>query len=1018
MRLRGAERAWVAAVVASSILLAEWPARSAPAAAGAPTAKPATRTPKPATGTIQTGAGSAANPVVATIGTRKVLRSEFDSRTDRARRDFRAHYGTDVPEEMDILFRRQVLSGMINLNLLVLEAQRRGITATVAEADEILKRNPFFNPGGKFDAEKFAAAKAANSPTYQSTIQELRLEIAGSKLQAQLQAQHTPSDSLLREVAIRSLGQADLDYFLVDARAFDGHYPEPRETEILDYYRAHASEFRQAERAVLSVIFVDTPGISDSARTAPGALKAWDARLRARADSALTALRKGSAFEQVAAHFSGQRTGEVVLANNFPGYWQGTPQQQAEVFRSAPGTWLAQPVASHPGYLVVRVDSTAAAGLTPLAEVSSEIRRRLRSEARLHREDREFAGLYARYADSLSSTAVRVRYASADTAAMDTGEPTEADLDRYFRGHLADYSTYDTKTSSIRSYTLDDVRDDVRRRWRYDRRAEMARVLAEQLTRTWSAGKRDPALEKQATLLREVGPVPIGAALDTGLVARIVADSLRFRGPVTGTGTSGYARGFLVFSVYEVIPRYKPTLDQARPQLRVIEENQRADQDRAGAKAMFERNPDAWKRGQVQHFSRFLVPQLQPIDVPLTRAEIVRYRKEHAADYSAPELMHARHILISPTGPGEEADRIAHARADSILKVIRHGADFSNVARQVTDDPATQAAGGDLGTFGHGAMLPTFEKAAFKLRAGQISDPVRTREGYHLIQCVEYWPLEERPLAWIYSQVGFDCAHDKADSLCHQRADSLYRSLRSPEQAAATARKFGWPIDHNQHVIGDHSATADLKPYLIALESVKPGTLYPGVQLIRGFGYVITWVDSIAAPATPKWEEVSDRVLDVYRRDASARAVTAKLAELDSLAARGWSFDSLAALWGGKVAERGLKPSDGLRDMNNTRAPLDSLVYGTRLGPGLKPGEVSGWTRVPYGYIRLRLLNRVDPSETDIRRRMDADRNASQERSMKPVFDEMATRYSVRILDPEMKAAIVPALPPGPPGLP
>jgi parvulin-like peptidyl-prolyl isomerase len=994
-----------AALVMTLVVLSELPAHSATApGAKARAAKPANSAP--------------ADGAVALVGSRRVMRSEFDSRTDRAREDFRAHYGTDVPEEMDNLFRRQVLTGLVNLDLLVLEAQRRGITATVAEADEILKRNPFFNPGGKFDAEKFAAVKAANSPTYRQTIGELRLEIAGQKLQTRLQGEHTPSDSLLRDVAIRSIGQADLEYFLVDARQFDGHFPEPRETDLLDYYRAHAAEFRRGERAVMSVIFVDAPGLSDSARTAPGALKAWDARLRTRADSALAALRKGAAFGQVADHFSGRRTGEAVLADNFPGYWQGTPEQRSEVFRSAPGGYLAQPVASHPGYLVVRVDSVMAGGQVPLADVSNEIRRRLRADARVHREDREFATLYARYADSLSAPAVRVRYASADTAAMDSGEPTEADLDRYFRGHLADYSTFDARTNSIHSYTLDDVRDDVRRRWRYDRRAQMARTLAEGLTRAWSAGKRDAELEKQATLLRDVGPLPVGAPVDTGLAARAVADSLRERGAVARTGSMPYPRGFVVFSIYEVMPRYRPTLEQARPQLRVIAERQHADQDRAGARALYDRDPAAWKRGSVVHFSRFVVPMLQPIDVPLTRTEVANYRREHAEDYSAPELMHARHILISPTGPGDAADRVAHARIDSIAKAIKAGADFGTVARQVTDDPATQAAGGDLGTFGHGAMLPTFEKAAFKLRPGQISAPVRTREGYHLIQCVEYWPLEERPLAWIYSQIGFDCAHDKADTLCAHRADSLFRSLRSPEQAATAGRRFGWPIDHNVHMVGDHAATAELKPYLIALENVTPGHLYPGIQLIRGFGYAITWVDSITPPETPKWEEATDRVLETYRRDASQRAVTAKLAELDSLGSRGWSFDSLATLWGGKVSESGLKPSDGLREMTGTRPTLDSLVFGTRRGPSLKPGEVSGWSHVPYGYLKLKLLQRLDPAETDIQRRMEADRRASLERSLKPVFDELTARYGVQILDPVMKATVVPPLPPGPPGLP
>lgn len=997
--MRNRLRRWGAALVVTLVSVCELPAWSA-------------------TPPVPAAAPPASEPAIATVGSRRVARSAYDARVERAAQEFRAHYGTDVPEEMNTLFRRQVLTGLINLELLVLEAQRRGMTATPSEAEEILKRNPFFNPGGKFDAEKFAATKAANSPTYQQTIRELRLEIAGQKLQNRLQEEHTPSDSLLREVATRSLGQADLEYYLMDARGFDGHYPEPRESDVLAYYRAHAADYRESERAVLSVIFVDAPGLTDSARTAPGGLKAWDARLRQRADSALAALRKGSAFDAVAGQFSGHRSGEVVMPDNFPGYWQGAPESRASVFRTTPGTYLPQPVPSQPGYLVVRVDSLVPAGLTPLAQVSNEIRRRLRLDARLHREDREFAALYARYADSLSSPAVRVRYASADTGAMDPGEPTNADLDRYFRGHVADYSTFDTRTNSIRSATLDDVRDDVRRRWRFDRRSEMARGIAEGLQSAWSAGRRDAALEKRATLFREVGPLPLGMTADTGLVARLVTDSLRSGGGAQRVGASTYERGFVVFWVFESIPRNRPTLDQARPRLVQIAERQHVNEDRAGARALFDQDPSAWRGGRVLHFRRFVVPQMQPIDVVLSRAEVERYRREHFEEYSAPELIHARHILISPTGPGEGPDREAHARIDSLAKLIQGGADFGTLARAVTDDPATQASGGDLGTFGHGAMLPTFEKAAFKLRPGEVSPPVRTREGYHLIQCVEYWPLDARPLAWIYSQVGFDAARDKADSLGSHRADSLYRLLRTPEQAVALAKRMHWPVEELTHRIGNRATTNELKPYLIALENVLPGRFYPGIQLMSGFGYAITWVDSVSAPGTPRWEEVSEQVLEAYRRDAVARALAAKRAEMDSLAASGWSFDSLAALWGGKVTQTAIRPSDGLGDMTGTRAVLDSLVYGTRNGPALARGQISGWARVPFGYLRVRLLDRLDPSEADLQRRMMADRRASLERSLRPQFDQMAKRYGVKILDPALKSVVIPPLPEGPPGLP
>src|SRR5207247_189352 len=94
------------------------------------------------------------------------------------------------------------------------------------------------------------------------------------------------------------------------------------------------------------------------------------------------------------------------------------------------------------------------------------------------------------------------------------------------------------------------------------------------------------------------------------------------------------------------------------------------------------------------------------------------------------EQVPARHILVSPSGPGEEADRAARAKAEELLRRIRAGEDIANLARQYTDDPATKAQGGDLGYFARGTMLDAFERAAFTLEVGEVSEPVKTEVGY------------------------------------------------------------------------------------------------------------------------------------------------------------------------------------------------------------------------------------------------------------------------------------------------
>ena len=102
------------------------------------------------------------------------------------------------------------------------------------------------------------------------------------------------------------------------------------------------------------------------------------------------------------------------------------------------------------------------------------------------------------------------------------------------------------------------------------------------------------------------------------------------------------------------------------------------------------------------------------------------------------EQTHARHILV---GVEKNADMktkaAALAKIKSIKKELKEGADFDALAKKYSDDPASKNKGGDLGFFAKGDMVPEFEKAAFALNVGQISEPVLTDFGYHIIKVEE-----------------------------------------------------------------------------------------------------------------------------------------------------------------------------------------------------------------------------------------------------------------------------------------
>jgi parvulin-like peptidyl-prolyl isomerase len=137
-----------------------------------------------------------------------------------------------------------------------------------------------------------------------------------------------------------------------------------------------------------------------------------------------------------------------------------------------------------------------------------------------------------------------------------------------------------------------------------------------------------------------------------------------------------------------------------------------------------------------------------------------KYYDEHKSDYLQ---LKARHILIRAKGSAvplkkdakELTDDEALAKAKEIRQKLVDGADFATLAKAESDDAGSGANGGDLGTFGHGRMVPAFEEVAFKIPVGELSQPVKSQFGYHIIKVesrqektfVEVRPEIERKLA-------------------------------------------------------------------------------------------------------------------------------------------------------------------------------------------------------------------------------------------------------------------------------
>ena len=987
-----------AGVFGAWVALAQTPAKTTPA----PKSAAATPAPKSA-GT------PAPPPAIATVGELRIPKAEFDQRYEQMTRQYQQRTTSEIPVEYRAPLRRRLLENLIRQRLLVLEARRRGMTATVAEAEEVLRQDPTFQVNGAFSEAKFITVRNSQPDVFQRAIRDLQATLPARRLADQLEKEHTPSNAELQASANRKLSRATMSVLALRRSDFEGDYPEPTEAEIIAWHQAHPGDYRTTDEVRATLIFVSQPALPDSLAGSDLEMQAWLTRMRQRADSTLGAVRRGAKLEAIAAQYAWPKQTVVLRPGAFPSYWKGDAQDDAAVMSMKPGEMRSVPGVD--AHLIVRVDAHTPAGFAALSAAAPQIRARMRIDARARHQDTALRALYATVRDSLRGPAWRIRYAALDTATVKVAQPSASEIDRYYRGHLADYSSFDAAAGTVIAKPLAEVRDDVRRRIVVERRDRAMSSATEKLYDVWSRGRRDPKLEREMTFVREVGPLLAGSVVDSGLAGAALTDSMATRWGDLGSGVMGYAHGLVVYQVYERTPDHVPSFEEARPALVGRLEPARHREEEAEARRLYDADPSQFRVGDAVHFTRLVIPPADMLDIKLTRAEVERQYREHIDRYSAPELSRIRHILIEPTDAGPEADQAARRRADDLLERVHKGEKVADLARRYSDDLATRDQGGDVGVFRRGMMLDEFERVAFTMRAGDVRGPVRTPAGWHIMECLEYVPRESSPLAYCYPNVAGDVADAKADEVARRRADSLYRTIKTPAQGRAAGRKTGYALISNEHVIGSPVNVRELQPYFQRLEQLPAGSIYPGVQKYKGMGWVVSWVDSVAPERVPSWESAHDQALDRVRRRGSLRKLTAKRVELDSLGRSGWSLDSLGGLWGGLQRLERVAPGATIARLGGRRE-IDSLAFGSeRRAPALAPGQTAGWIDLANGSVRVRLDERIPPDPVETANAIENERRIGLERNLQAVFDKLKTRYPVRILDAELRATALPPLP-------
>lgn len=232
-----------------------------------------------------------------------------------------------------------------------------------------------------------------------------------------------------------------------------------------------------------------------------------------------------------------------------------------------------------------------------------------------------------------------------------------------------------------------------------------------------------------------------------------------------------------------------------------------------------------------------------------------------------------RQIAIAPV-PTPLARAAAFARAESALAEVRGGAEFAVVARRLSADRVSRELGGDLGWFRRGQMVQAFDRVAFRLRPGQVSEVVSTPFGYHIIQVERVQPGEVKArhilISPIITQPELDAAQRIADTVAAQlRAGANFDTLHALYADTVEQKQVG-PLPRTQ-LTGPYAA------YGAALEGLQPGQVAPVFALAADDSlrtkYVVAILDDVQPERPYRFEdpEVQGQLRQGLQRERAVR---------------------------------------------------------------------------------------------------------------------------------------------------
>jgi len=311
-----------------------------------------------------------------------------------------------------------------------------------------------------------------------------------------------------------------------------------------------------------------------------------------------------------------------------------------------------------------------------------------------------------------------------------------------------------------------------------------------------------------------------------------------------------------------------------------------------GVKVSDEEVQQAYRQRHERVRAAWAYADVKPVmaAVQVADTDLEPYVKAHQAQFS----LRVAHVLVRvPPVGGSDAEDAAKAKVEDIIKRAKGGEDFAKLARELSEDKASAVQGGDLGFVGPGELVAPFEQAAFALKKGEISEPVRTPFGYHAIRVIDVKEGGKTPLKEVAPKIKETLGAQKSEQAAQARADEVRAILLSAKDFPAEAKRLGLESHEATFGRGDALGEAGRDPQLDeTLFGLAAGGVSTPIKTSGGF-VIVKIVQPIPA-GVPPVAEIRDRVVEAIKRERAEQQVTDKAKALVATLAKGGDFAAAA----------------------------------------------------------------------------------------------------------------------------